>query len=507
MLYNVLQYLEATTDRIPDKIAFTDGKKNSMTFKEVSTQAKAIGSFLSASIDVRMPVLVLMNKSPQNVTAFFGAVYAGCFYVPLDAKMPVKRMQAIIDTLHPSYLIYDEKNAKIVPELSFDCKSVLYSEAAAAPIEEDRLATIRKGANDTDILYVLFTSGSTGTPKGVSLPQRAIIDFTESCVDALTYDENTKFGNQVPLYFDMSVLEIYITLKLGCTMCFIPRNCFVFPRMMIDFLEEQQINTIFWVPYALIQLANAEVLDAERLKALKQVYFCGEVMPCKHLNLWMKALSDAQYANLYGPTETTVASTYYIVDRQFKDDDSLPIGIPFANTRAFLLKDDNTEATGDEIGELMIGGTGLAMGYYNNKEVTDKVFVQTPLHGRYLERVYHTGDLAKWDADGNLLFFGRKDYQIKHQGYRIELGEIETAISSIDVIENVCCIYDDEMDHIVCFYLGEIEDKDIILNIQKKVPSYMVPDKFIHMDTFPQNLSGKIDRKLLKTQYLENRGE
>lgn len=503
MIYNVLQYLESTLQRVPDKIAFTDGE-NGLTFAQFGQRAKAVGSYLSERIGVRMPVAVLMEKTPEEISAFEGAVYAGCFYVPLDAKMPSERMQMILDTLEPACLIYDEKNAKLLEKLTVACDTVLYSEIVNSPVDEARLHKIRRQANDTDILYVLFTSGSTGKPKGVTISHKAMIDFTESSCPPLHFDENTRFGNQVPFYFDMSTLEIYTTLKMGACMYIIPRKCFMFPKLMVEYLEQHEINTIFWVPFAMIQLANAGVLDADRLHALQTITFCGEVMPCKHLNVWRKALPNALYANLYGPTETTCASTFYIVDREFADDDSLPIGVPFENTRAYIEKEDGTEAEDGEQGELILGGSGLSSGYYNNKEITDKVFTQSALHHHYYEKVYHTGDLARFDETGNLIFCGRKDYQIKHQGYRIELGEIETAISAMEAIGNVCCIYAEEQDHIVCYYIGDLSSKDILTELKTKVPSYMLPDKLIQMEEFPQNLSGKIDRKLLQQRYIDS---
>lgn len=503
MRYNVLQYLEDTLQRVPNKIAFTDGERG-LTFIKFAQHAKAIGSYLSERIEPRKPVAVLMEKTPEEIAAFEGAVYAGCFYVPLDAKMPAERMQMILDTLEPAYLIYDEKSSKLLEKLTVTCSAVLYSEVADSAVDETRLQKIRRQANDTDILYVLFTSGSTGRPKGVTISHKAMIDFTENCYLPMRFSENTRFGNQVPFYFDMSTLEIYTTLKMGASMFIIPRKCFMFPKMMVEYLEQYEINTIFWVPYAMIQLANAEVLNADKLHELKTITFCGEVMPCKHLNVWMKALPDALYANLYGPTETTCASTYYIVDREFADDDSLPIGIPFENTRVYIEKEDGTEAETGELGELILGGSGLSAGYYNNKEITDKVFTQSALHQHYYDRVYHTGDLAKYDVTGNLIFCGRKDYQIKHQGYRIELGEIETAISAMEAIQNVCCIYAEAQDYIVCYYIGNLTSKDILTELKMKVPSYMLPDKMIQMEAFPQNLSGKIDRKLLQQQYIDS---
>lgn len=501
MIINVLQYLEATVTKLPDKTAVTDGE-HGLTFGDLYNVGRAIGSTLSTCVKRNSPVLVLMEKTPEALAAFTGAVYAGCSYTPMDSRMPSERMQMIIDVLRPSALIYDSKNKERLSNLKCDCPFFLYDDICSNEIDHDALLDIRRKSVDTDILYILFTSGSTGVPKGVAIPHRAMIDFTESSCPILELDENIRFGNQVPFYFDMSTLEIYTSFKLGASIYLIPKKCFSFPRLLMDYLEKYEINALFWVPYALISLAASGLLDANRLSHLKYIYFCGEVMPCKPLNQYISILPNARYANLYGPTETTCASSLYIVDRKLSDDESLPIGVPFENTKICILMDDGTEGKKGDVGEIIIAGSGLAHGYYRNPEVTSRAFTQNPLHQDYNELVYHTGDLGKWGDDGNLIFCGRKDYQIKHQGYRIELGEIETAISTVDGIDNVCCIYDDENDRIVCYYIGDVTGKDIIMAVKPKIPSYMIPDEFIQKDEFPINLSGKIDRKLLKQQYM-----
>ncbi len=506
MLYNVLEYLEETAKRVPERTAFTDGERG-LTFRALSDSARAVGSYLGHAIPVRCPVVILMEKSAECIAAFMGAVYAGCFYVPLDSAMPAKRMQLIIDTLEPAFLIYDEKNKKTLDQLRFSCGTVSYGEAAdGLHTDEALLQKIRLQAVDTDLLYVLFTSGSTGVPKGVSICHRSMLDFTEHSCGPLHFDETIRFGNQVPLHFDMSTMEIYTTLKMGATTYLIPRRCFLFPKLMMEYLETHRINTVFWVPYALLQLSNAGVLDGERLKALHYIYFCGEVMPCKHLNRYRRALPEAVYCNLYGPTEITNVCSYYFVDREFADDETLPIGIPFCNTRIFIVKEDGTEAGEGEAGEILIGGSCLSLGYYNSREISEKSFVQNPLHDRFRDMVYRTGDLGKFDESGNLIFLGRKDYQIKHQGYRIELGEIEAAVSSLEEIEHVCCFHDGEKDYIVCCYVGDVTDRDILLQIKKKVPSYMLPDRLLRQEAFPRTLTGKTDRNALRKLYEEAEG-
>ena len=230
--------------------------------------------------------------------------------------------------------------------------------------------------------------------------------------------------------------------------------------------------------------------------------FSGEVMPVKHLNLWREALPGAMYVNVYGPTEITCNCTYYVVDREFAPGEVLPIGRAFPNEKVFLLDEEDHLVTDEGVkGELCVAGTALALGYYNNSEQTAKAFVQNPLNRCYLERIYRTGDLAYYGADGNLYFASRKDFQIKHMGHRIELGEIELGLEKIDEIVRNCCIYDEEEHKIIAFYEGEIDKKQIIRTLGKTLPGFMIPNVFVQLETLPVTKNGKIDRKQLREKY------
>lgn len=225
-------------------------------------------------------------------------------------------------------------------------------------------------------------------------------------------------------------------------------------------------------------------------------------MPNKQLNIWRAALPGAQYANLYGPTEITDVCTYYIVDRAFKDTEALPIGRACRNMRSLVLREDGSEAGTGEIGELCIFGSGLARGYWNAPEITRRVFVQNPLVKAYDDRMYRTGDLAYRAEDGNIVFVGRADSQIKFRGNRIELGEIETAAKSLPGIKNACALFDSEKQQIVLF--AETDEELVLrkLNIELKkiLPAYMAVTKLICSPALPQTPNGKIDRVLLRSQ-------
>ena len=289
-------------------------------------------------------------------------------------------------------------------------------------------------------------------------------------------------------------------LKTGATLCIIPEALFMFPPMLLDYLKEKRIDTIFWVPSALCFTANAGVLKEHILPDLRKVLFCGEVMPNKQLNIWRRAFPQVLYANLYGPTEITDVCAYYIVDRPFGDDEPLPIGFPCKNTDILVLDENDCLVKGNAIGELCVRGTCLAYGYYRQPEKTAAAFTQNPLNTAYPETIYRTGDLVRYNERGELVYVSRKDFQIKHMGYRIELGEIETAVSALPGVDMNCCLYDMERSMIVLFYTGEKKKEEIPADLKQNLPTYMVPQRIERLDDMPLNLNGKIDRVELKNK-------
>ncbi len=500
MIRNILEYLEATAARLPDKIAFSDDK-TSISFRDLEEKSKRIGSYLLQPGRRNRPIAVMMQKTPILAAAFLGCVYSGNFYTPIDPTMPKERMLSILHTLEPQLLLIDEKSRKAAEALGYTGEICVLEEILDTPIAEDMLADVRLRAIDTDPLYALFTSGSTGVPKGVVISHQAVINLTEWYTQAFAITEREKIGNQAPFYFDSSVKDFYAVLKTGAQMEIIPKQLFSFPIKLLAYLEEKQINYIDWVPSALCIVVNTGALDKIRPPYLKKIMFCGEAMPTKQYNLWREKYPDALFANIYGPTETTVDCTYYIVDREFADDEPLPIGYACRNTDVFILNGDRLAERG-ESGELCVRGRCLALGYYNNPEKTAEAFIQNPLNPHYPEKIYKTGDIAKYNERGEIVFLARKDHQIKHMGHRIELGEIETAVCSIDLIESGACLYDEDAQRILLFYCGEDATQAYILKkLRDKVPKYMFPNWMMKLKKMPQTLNGKIDRLALKEYY------
>ena len=492
MLNSVTEYLDRTAAEFPGKIAFAD-EKEGMTFAALRQAALGVAAELMRLKIRREPVAVFMDKSPACVAAFLGVAYSGNFYSPVDTKMPPSRMTKIMDTLQPKAVITMKGSIDAAQDAVNHVPHIFYEDAVEGNDCPPQLPQVI----NTDVLYVLFTSGSTGTPKGVVVPHRAVINYIDWFVAEFDIDSQVVLGNQAPFYFDLSIQDIYATLCSGCKTYLIDEKKFTFPPQLMEFLVERKVNVIMWSPTALCVTANLKGLRVPQLPPLRKVLFCGEVMPNKQLNMWRHAYPQTQFVNLYGPTEACDAMTYYVVDREFADNESLPIGRPIANVEVLLLDDEGNEVTSQAQGELCICGAALAHGYYNAPAQTARAFVQNPLHRRYADTIYRTGDLAHINERGELVYDGRKDFQIKHMGHRIELGEIEAAAAACPGVERSCCLYDAVKEKIVLFYTGETT---VNFNSELKsiLPEYMVPGKKIRLTEMPLNANGKIDRIVLQ---------
>ncbi|MDO9155193.1 MAG: AMP-binding protein [Paludibacter sp.] len=503
MIINVLEYLEESEKRFPEKVVF-ENENSSLTYSELKKYAQSIGSMvLNETKDAgRQPIVVYVDRNIESLVLFMGIAYSGNFYVPIDMQMPKLRIELIIKTLHPVAQIVRKSDLNFAKSVAPDLKNLIYEEAINCEINENKLQIVRQNTIDTDPLYATFTSGSTGIPKGVITCQRSVIDMTEALAYTFNFDNHCIFGNQNPYYFDASIKDIYSTLKCGATMFVIPKSCFIFPAKLVEFLKKNEISTILWSAAAIALVANTGAFDFDKPLCLKKVMFSGEVMHNKVLNYWRKALSETIFVNLYGPTEITSVCTHYIVDKPYEDNEPLPIGIPFRNTQILLLNEENKMVKKDEIGEICVRGCCLSMGYYNNPGKTKEAFCQNPLNTSYPEVIYRTGDLAKYNEEGLIMFLSRKDNQVKHMGQRVELGEIELIINSLEEIHASICFYDHDKQKIVLIYKGENADKKYILNgIKESLPKYMFPNIMIGLEELPYNLNGKIDRTLLKALY------
>ncbi|MFR4543947.1 MAG: amino acid adenylation domain-containing protein [Campylobacter upsaliensis] len=493
MICHIDDFLQKNVKKFPHKTLFKEMGGVSITYKEFDDLSQKVATKLLNTLakePIQSPILIILPKSINTLISFFGVAKSGNFYTLLDEKMPLERIEKIIKVLKPKAFITSKSL-----NLKLDLPTLYTEDFESYERDEEALIKARLKHIDTNLLYVFFTSGSTGLPKGVSISHKSVIDYAFWVSEEFELDENEIIANQAPLYFDNSILDIFPTIKEGGSVHLVPNSLFAFPLKVLEYLENEGVNTIFWVPSVLIYFANTQALEKFKLEKLKKVLFCGEIMPNKQLNYWRTHLPHTLFANLYGPTEITDVCCFYKVDREFKDDELLPIGKACKNTE-LLVFDENKNFINEagKKGELYVRGTSLSLGYYNDIEKTKAAFIQNPLHHNYLDLLYKTGDIVAYNEFGELLCYGRLDNQIKFKGHRIELGEIEAVLNSHEKIKNSACIFKD--DKLIAFYESE-EELDLKGFCKQKLPPYMIASSFVRVEKFALNANGKIDRKIL----------
>lgn len=495
MLNTVLSYFEEIAGKFPEKIAVSY-RDECYTFDQLMTVSKQIGFQLNRFHYQNQPIGVIADRGIQTIAFFVGTLYSGNYYVPIDPDMPVAKKQAIIDDANIPVIFGLEESKHLVDELAF---SGMYI-SLGSPSEEVCTMPI---TGEDDPIYMVYTSGSTGKPKGVLKSHKAVISFAKAYRDTFSLSSDEVIGNQTPFFFDASAKDIYMMLILGCTLEILPSTLFALPPELIDYLNAKKVTFASWVPTVLSLVAQLNPFSEVRPTTLKKVFFVGEVMPMKHLNKWRAALPNIQYVNLYGQSEIAGICCYYIVEGEFENTATLPMGKPLKNCQIYLLDNGQIITEPNHIGEMYIVSDSLAIEYYNDVEKTKNCFVYRDF-GEGMVRAFKTGDLAQYDQCGNLLFASRTDFQIKHMGHRIELGEIEAVAGAIPEIVRCCCLYNNEKKKIT-FFCELVEGAEITPRLlremlKKKLSSYMMPGKFIILDKLPLSANGKIDRQALKQQ-------
>ncbi len=495
---HVLQYLERSAHRLPDQTAVVD-EHGALTYAALLGRVRRVSSGLLARGIVSGPVAVVLEKSNDALTAFLGIAGAGAFYVLLSPELPEHRLGQIQSVLQAGWAVTDEAHFALARTLFPDGRILRIESLRESAVEEDALAAARARHLDCDPLYANFTSGSTGQPKGVLVSHRSVIDFIGHFTRLFDITQRDVLGNQAPFDFDVSVKDIYSALAVGATLAIIPRRLFSRPAELLDFVAGHGVTTLIWAVSALCLVTTFHALDYRVPGRVDKVLFSGEVMPERHLRMWMEKLPHATFVNLYGPTEITCNCTYHVVDRSRDYGGVLPIGRPFPNEEVFLLDGEDREITApDAVGELCVRGTCLALGYYNDPEQTAAHFVPDPRNRSYPETIYRTGDLARWNESGELVFAGRKDFQIKHMGHRIELEEIERAMMAVPGVVRACCLFDQERGKLLGFYVGALEKGALHRTLSEALPRFMIPNRLVPLEEMPMTKNGKLDRAALR---------
>lgn len=469
-------------------------------------------------------VALVLPKGADAILAMHAVLKTGCAYVPIDTTSPLPRLERIVDAAEPTLLIGENATLTIVQQLARrEARSLpfgLLSEAAEdEPARLDARFELRdvdsmphtappspNGRND--IAHILFTSGSTGHPKGVPILHRNVVAFVEWARDHFSLAADDRVSGHSPFHFDLSTFDIYGAAASRAHLFLVPPLLNLAPARLARFIRESRLTQWFSVPSALTLLAKLDAVPSGSLPHLRRLIWCGEVLPTPTLRYWMHAVPDATFTNLYGPTETTIASSYYDMPARPESDlVDIPIGVGCEGEELVLLDGDLQSVPIGEIGEIHIGGVGLAPGYWRDEATTAAAFVPDPRPNG--STLYRTGDLGRVDDAGLTWFVGRKDTQIKSRGYRIELGEIETALLAIDELAESCVVGVPsdgfEGTAICCAYVGkeahDVGSADIRSSLAAQLPSYMLPSRWLALVELPKNANGKIDRPRVRSLF------
>jgi amino acid adenylation domain-containing protein len=474
------QFLDHSATRWPERIAIEEPDHGSITYRELAGLADRMRDRLrEMGLGPGDRVAIGMRKSIDAVAAIFGVLKAGAAYVPLDPGAPAARNDYILK----------------------DCsvKAVVGERNVATPLAVER---DRCEAAPDDLAYILYTSGSTGRPKGVMLSHRNATSFIDWCSATFHPDESDRFSSHAPFHFDLSILDIFVSIKHGATLVLIGEEAAKEPGRLAPLISERRITVWYSTPSILSLLVHYGKLPRHDYSSLRLVLFAGEVFPVKHLRALKEMVPAPRYFNLYGPTETNVC-TYYEIPAEIPADraEPFPIGRACSHCRLMVVNGEEREVAAGAEGELCVGGPGVMQGYWNLPEQTEQVF----LLDRSGQRWYKTGDIVVKGVDGNHLFVGRRDRMVKRRGYRIELGEIEAALYLNPAVQEAAAVAlpdEDQGVRIKAFLTCREGKRPSLIELKRfcveHLPSYMAPDLFSFQDVFPRTSTNKIDYQRLK---------
>ncbi|HEY9404145.1 MAG TPA: amino acid adenylation domain-containing protein [Pyrinomonadaceae bacterium] len=518
---NIQEWFYQSAEKFAGQIAIEYADK-SITFRELDDESNRLANFLiEEGVAKGSPVAILTDDAAHAITSILGILKAGCVFVPLDPRIPEKRVEAMVGGVAPRWFVGEEKYLEqidrlaraldlhvevvcpVAPEtpdagktydnlsLHQDFKTYSNSERPAVTSEPD------------DMCYIYFTSGSTGQPKGIAGRLKGIDHFIAWEIETLELGPGTRVSQLLNFTFDGSLRDIFVALCAGGTIC-VPENrdTILDARKLVNWIDEQKINVIHCVPSLFRSLVN-EAADPGLFAALRYILMAGEPLLPADVNRWMNVFGErVQLVNLYGTSETTMAKFAYFVTAADAARLSIPVGKPIPGARAVLVDEKGKVCPPGIIGEIYIRTPYRSHGYYNQPELTGEVFIQNPFGKDPADIVYKTGDLGRILPDENFEFLGRLDQQVKVRGVRVELAEIDNLLRKHDAIKEVAVVdYEDPGGNkSLCAYVvlqNAIDLGDLRDFVAEHLPDYMVPSIFLLIDKLPRTISGKVDRRAL----------
>jgi surfactin family lipopeptide synthetase A len=472
----------------------------SLTFAQLNARANQLAHLLrAAEVEPGSIVGLVVERSFSMILGILGILKAGGAYLPIAPDNPPDRIRYLLQDAGVRVLLVQQKTAQLV---AFDGRTIDLENPETFQGAESNPACVNQ---PDDLAYVIYTSGSTGRPKGVMIEHRSVVNRLHWMQCAYPIGPGDIILQKTPYYFDVSVWELFWWAMTGATLAFLRPGGEKIPMLLVDAIRRHRVTVLHFVPSMLN--AFLEYLDGRDaatlagLTSLRRVFASGEALMPAHVRKFNQLLgrkSEAKLTNLYGPTEATVDVTFF--DCPSEDDfERIPIGRPIHNTRLHVLKDGRTAPIG-EPGELCLAGVGLARGYLNNPALTAEKFTDNPVCPG--ERIYRTGDVARWLPDGNVEYLGREDFQVKIRGLRIELGEIENTIREFPGVSD-CVVtvnrYSESVILIVAYLVErtELNHAELKTHLKERLPEYMVPSHFERIAQIPLTPTGKADRKAL----------
>ncbi|MFS0655871.1 amino acid adenylation domain-containing protein [Bacillus sp. 179-C3.3 HS] len=480
---SILELLKERIKEQPDHLALVEGDQ-SFTYQELGKEIERLaGHLVEKGVKPEDAVAVYMDRSANAVVAILSVLYVGAAYVPIDPAQPEERMRWMLEDSGASLLLYADRQ----PPVGKDIQTV-----DVLHVPHNRQTLSLADVSPSQLAYIMYTSGSTGRPKGVQIEHQHIVRLALS-QEKLSLSTADRMAHTGAVSFDAITFEIFTTLLNGATLFPVDRDTLLDMSRFEQFIQTHQITALFLTTGLFNQLGQQR---PQMFKGLTTLITGGDVLNVKSAELVKKANPSVVLLNAYGPTENTTISTVYEVSGE--ETGSIPIGQPINHSSAYILDDFQRLQPIGAPGELYVGGDGVSRGYLHRPDLTNQVFMANPFKEE--GRLYRTGDVVRYGADGQIEFLGRADDQVKIRGFRIELGEIEAVLQQVAGIDDAVVLVHETSSHekeITAYYTGAITEEEVHTLFNRDLPAYMVPHHVMKIETFPLTSNGKVDRKAL----------